>query len=361
LTEVETKLTLLREAMERHGLGAVRLRGVDWFAWATAGGDSAVLHTTETGVAEVLITPDEALVLTDLIEAARLEAEEAPAGFEVWAAQWWHPGERDRAARDRTGGRPVASDRPTAGEVPLPEEVVRAKRRLLPEEVARYRALGRDAAEAMTAALTAAEPDWTERNLAGRGAAELWARGVHPALVLVGGEGRVARYRHPMPTTAPLGDRAMMVFCARRHGLYANLTRFVYFRATTSEERRLDEAVRAVEAEAFAHSMPGAVLSEVYRALQDAYERAGHKGAWVWHHQGGTTGYLAREVVAHPNTDVVIEPDTALAWNPSLPGAKVEDTVLCTDAGLEVMTADPIWPTVPSHGGRLRPDLLVRP
>jgi Xaa-Pro aminopeptidase len=96
-------------------------------------------------------------------------------------------------------------------------------------EQARYRALGRDAAEAMTEALRAAPPDWTEYELAGgRRAGPVAAR--HPA-------GAGAGRRRAAPAAVPPSDadrttarrRAMLVFCARRHGLYANLTRFVSF------------------------------------------------------------------------------------------------------------------------------------
>jgi hypothetical protein len=48
----------------------------------------------------------------------------------------------------------------------------------------------------------------------------------------------------------------------------------------------------------------------------------------------------------------------ALAWNPSLPGSKIEDTILRTAEGLEVLTVDPAWPTV-EVDGRARPDLLI--
>jgi hypothetical protein len=50
----------------------------------------------------------------------------------------------------------------------------------------------------------------------------------------------------------------------------------------------------------------------------------------------------------------------ALAWNPSLPGHKIEDTILVGDDGVENLTIDPRWPTV-TVGGRARPDVLVRP
>ena len=139
----------------------------------------------------------------------------------------------------------------------MPAELVARKRRLLPDELERYRALGRDAAEAMTEVLKRAEPDWTEWQLAGAGAEALWRRGIEPTLTLVGGEQPRARlssrHRHPGADR----DRAMLVFCGRRHGLYANLTRFVYFREPTAEEEKLIEHVARVEAVTFAVSRPG--------------------------------------------------------------------------------------------------------
>jgi hypothetical protein len=70
-TEVAGKLAMLRAALDLSGAGAIRLRGTDWFAWVTAGGSNAVLLAADTGVAEVLVTREEACVLTDEIEAAR--------------------------------------------------------------------------------------------------------------------------------------------------------------------------------------------------------------------------------------------------------------------------------------------------
>src|SRR5690349_2220701 len=76
------------------GAVGARLRGVDWFAWATCGGSNVVILTTETGVAEVFVTADGAWILTDEIEAARLAAEEVPSGFEIWAGPWNDPSAR---------------------------------------------------------------------------------------------------------------------------------------------------------------------------------------------------------------------------------------------------------------------------
>jgi Xaa-Pro aminopeptidase len=253
----------------------------------------------------------------------------------------------------------VISDRPLPGEKPLPAELVARKRRLLSEELGRYRALGRESAEAMTEVLNRAQPDWTEWQLAGAGAEALWRRGIEPTLTLVGGESRVATFRHATATRVPIGARAMLVFCGRRHGLYANLTRFVYFRDPTSDEERLIEHVARIEAVTFTYSRPGTTVGAVYDVIARSYAELGHPGGELLHHQGGTTGYLSREAFALPGLDLAIEEATALAWNPSLPGAKIEDTVVTTSAGIEILTVDPAWPSV-EVDGRPRPDVLVR-
>ena len=359
MTELETKLSKVRAILDSKGLGAVRLRGVDWFAWATCGGSNVVLLAAETGVAEVLITKDGAWVLTDVIEEARLREEEVPAGLPVWACPWTERSRQNDFVQERRGKGPVASDRPAAGEVGLPVELVELRSALMPEELERYRALGRESAEAMTEVLQAAKPEWTGWQLAGAGSEVLWARGIHPTLTLVGEERRVPIYRHATASRERLGARAMLVFCARRHGLFANFTRFVYFRQPTAEEKKLAADVARVEAAGLKASRPGATLGQVYSALVNAYAETGHPGGEKLHHQGGSCGYLSRDVVAMPGSTVVLQKNNAVAWNPSLPGAKIEDTIVVSDAGMEVLTVDPRWPTFKVEN-LSRPDLLVR-
>jgi Xaa-Pro aminopeptidase len=358
--ELSAKVAILRDVVERRGLGAIRLRGQDWFAWATCGGSNAILLASERGAAEVVVTAAGAWILTDTIEAPRLRAEEVPDGLEVVEFGWTRPGEQEDFAREAAGDSAVASDRPADGELPLPAELIAAKRRLMPPEIARYRELGAAAAEALTETLEQVTPGTTELEVAGIGARALLERRMDPALILVAGSRRMELYRHPRPTAEPIGDRVGVVFCARRHGLYANLTRFAWMREPTVAERAAARAVAEVEAAAWQASRPGATLGAVFSAIVDAYARCGHPGAELGHHQGGTTGYLSREVVATPSDATQLAAPLALAWNPSLPAAKIEDTVLLgEDGSLEILTVDPRWPTI-EVSGRPRPDLLVR-
>jgi Xaa-Pro dipeptidase len=49
------------------------------------------------------------------------------------------------------------------------------------------------------------------------------------------------------------------------------------------------------------------------------------------------TGYASREVIATPSTDVPIEIGQAFSWNPSVTGAKSEETFVLTESGAEVV------------------------
>lgn len=354
--EVARKLELIREALTETGATGVRLKGTDWFAWATAGASNTVLLTAETGVAEVLVTIRDAWVLTDEIEAQRLEHEELSADFKLHVNPWADAAARESFVRDVTNEGKVISDRPIPHlEKRLPASLQHHKRVMMSSEVERYREVGRKASEAMTEVLSKAQPTWTEYQLAGAGAEALWARGLHPALTLVAGERRLPLYRHATATGEAIGRQAMLVFCARGYGLYANLTRFVSFGSLGDEHAELHRHVREIEAQALNLCKPGTSLDEVYHALAQAYEQHGFSNAIREHHQGGTTGYLAREIVANPTTTDTLVEGVPVAWNPSLVGAKIEDTfVILQDGALENLTFDPNWPSVEVEG-QLRP------
>lgn len=180
-------------------------------------------------------------------------------------------------------------------------------------------------------------------------------KGLHPALTLVAGERRLPLYRHATATSEQIGRQAMLVFCARGYGLYANLTRFVCFGKLSAEHTKLHHQVREIEAQVLNLCQPGTPLNSIYDALAIAYQQIGFDRAIQEHHQGGTTGYLAREIVANPTTTETLAEGIAVAWNPSLPGAKVEDTfAILQDGKLENLTFDENFPNVEIQG-RLRP------
>jgi hypothetical protein len=112
MSELERKLGDVRRHLATEKLSGVRLRGVDWWAWATCGGSSSVIMTNEMGVAEVLITERGAWVITNKVEHPRLKEEEIPSGLETVVFAWQDTEAADRFVREMTSNGTVASDRP---------------------------------------------------------------------------------------------------------------------------------------------------------------------------------------------------------------------------------------------------------
>ena len=346
----------LTRFLDEHGLDALVLRRPSSVAWAARGARTHIDVSGDAGVAWLVVSRDGTRVVTSRIEADRLAAEELTGPGYEWTVLDWVT---DLATAVPTGDR-VGVDGPMSGRRDVSAELEVARRSLLPEEVELYRALGRDAAEALTAAVSTCGPGDTEWQWAARAAAEVTARGADPLVVLVAGADRVVRHRHPLPTAAPAGDLVMVVVCARRHGLFANLTRFVADRPLTAAELDAQQRLLRVEAAFLDATRTGRLVQDAFAAGTDAYGQHGFdREEWRNHHQGGPTGYLSRDHLATPDCTEPIEDAQAFAWNPSVPGLKVEDTVLATAAGPEVVTVDPTWPAQ-EVGGRTRPLVLIR-
>jgi Xaa-Pro aminopeptidase len=236
-------------------------------------------------VADVVVTADGAWVVTSNVEAERLAEEEVP-GFEVVSYPWADgPDAANAAIAELARGTAVLSDMDASGAAAV------APLRLVLDDAAvtQYRSVGADARAAMEEAAAALSPAMTERAAAAVLAGACRERGLFSPVLLAAGAARVARFRHPLPTDAALGGVAMLVVCAERHGLYANLTRWVAFDGPDPETARRIEVCESVLAAMRAATRPGATLGDVFAVAQSAYADAGFEGEWRNHHQGATT------------------------------------------------------------------------
>jgi len=243
---------------------------------------------------------------------------------------------------------PVAwsADAHTLLESSLAPQLRRARAALLPVELERYRSLGRDIARMLTTVAATLTPTTTEMDAAALLAAGVVAVGAEPVVLLVAGGERTG-FRHPVPTAAALGNRAILVVGARRHGLIVSLTRWVTFGPASANQRFVDARLLEVEANVFDATRPGRSIADAFADLRNAYIEQGFDAdEWQRHHQGGPTGYVGRDPRASPTVTDLIVDGQAFAWNPSARAAKTEDTVIVTSSGIEVLTADDDWPTV---------------
>ena len=116
----ETRDRSLRELMDKHGVGALLLSTPANFAWYTGGADNRVDHGDPVGVASVLLTTDDAYILTNNIEAPRMREEQTPQ-MEVVE----HPWHEEPAAllSELTGGASVGTDFPSTSGPDLSAEI----------------------------------------------------------------------------------------------------------------------------------------------------------------------------------------------------------------------------------------------
>ena len=353
-SELEAKLERIRRLLQQRDADAAYFSSSGNVSWLLGGGDPLV-SLTDPPVASVLVTRDQERLFMSEIERDRFEIEEMPEGLGCAYLPWEEP-EALREAREALAepGRTLTDECAPGTRL---HDFWQLRVPLLPEEIERYRSLGADAGVAVGSVMRRLEPGWSEHRIAAEVAAELRVRGIQPALLLVGADARLKRYRHPLPTAEPAHERVMVVVCGRRHGLYANLSRMAAFTPLGPQEERRYWSLLEVEAIALQATRHGRFFRDVLIAMQDGYAERNQPLAWKYHHQGGPTGYFTRDFLATPTEERVVVDGGAYAWNPSLPGLKVEDTVLLSHGRLEVLTTDDDWPTVEVEGLR-RPAVL---
>src|SRR5215212_2871256 len=152
-----------------------------------------------------------------------------------------------------------------------------------------------------------------------------------------------ARYSWQPPTTASpataIRSHTADRWSTGRGGLYANVTRMVHFEEPDAELKRRHEACEVILGRMREEATrPGYTLADAFADCQRFYAEAGFPDEWKLHHQGGMTGYASREVIATPHTEQQIRVGQAFAWNPSITGAKAEETFILTEDGPEVIT-----------------------
>jgi Xaa-Pro aminopeptidase len=354
--EHSDKLARLVRLAGDAGVGGVLLATHHNVAWLTGGAANCIDASREAGSARLFVTADgRRFVLANAIEMPRLLDEELTGlGYEPVEYSWTDdqdPGHAVRTARELlTGDLRIGADWPLPDTTLLEASIARIRAPLTDAEIARYRALGAEAGRVMAHVCRELSPGDDERNIARAiidGAASIRARAI---VSLVGSDDRLRRYRHPVATAASWRHVVMLALCAERHGLVVSLSRIVAAGAPADLTAKT-QATAAVFGRLLATTRAGVTGAELYRTAAEAYAAAGFPGEERKHHQGGAIGYRAREWVAHPHSQEVVQARQAFAWNPTITGTKIEDTALLLDGRIEIITASPDWPAIPLDAG----------
>lgn len=348
--EVDAKLARVRGLLERRSLDAVVLSGADAVAWVTGGITSPIERGVSVSPLWLVVRGDSVVAVTTNVERPRIDAEAGLAGLEIplQEAPWYEPLSLERAAlelagapRERVGG--LGAD--------VDDDFIEMRLALLPPERERIAALALDATAALEEALRAWTPGERDFDVQARVSEHLERVGAFGACLIVGGDDRVERFRHPLAAGVAMTRLVMAVVVAEREGLHAAATRFACADGLSAGVSVARDAALSVEAATLDACVPEATYGDVVRTLARAYAEAGHEGAWEEHYQGGPVGYRQREFEIVPRqTDsrwfsLALAEGHALAWNPSVAGGgKAEDTYLVEPRGLRRLTDTGAWP-----------------
>lgn len=368
------RIALLQAFMRENGYDGILLNKWDNFAAATGGKRSFIYLFSEMGSCGLFVTKEgKAYFVGNTIEAPRvLDEELAGLGCETRTFLWFEDSAANVVRKEFSGN--LASDDGSLGEN-IHGKLAYIRALLTTEELERYRKLGKLAADAMTTTLASITPGMLEIDIAAKLFEEGTARHCNVPISLIAADERIAKYRHPLPTVAPLtcgslDERevhgyVMVVGCFVREGLVASITRFKRVGDMASDIRPTYARICAVDALMQEATQPGKTLGDVFVVCQQAYRDYGFReNEWHYHHQGGATGYVGRTCKGSPGerfpilqegwsktvkdiAGIDVSFGHAFAWNPSGIGVKSEDTfVLNPDGSKEIVTSTPALPRV---------------
>jgi Xaa-Pro aminopeptidase len=305
-------------------------------------------------------------------ELRHLVVEIAPRSIEEGIAAVWS---RTRAAVVGVEGAVMTLERFARLQALIPARFVTTERvvergRVIKDagEIDVMRQAARMLSSAAAAALTQVRPGRSEAEVAFEVEVALRRAGFSkPAFETIVASGPNSALPHARPGARVLsaGDGVVLDFGGVYDGYCVDLTRTVQLGPASDSFRRIFDAVRAAHAAAIAVVRPGIAASAVDTAAREVLAAKGLADAFV-HGTGHGLGLevheepritrpgVARDEILQPGMIFTVEPGAYLA---GVGGVRIEDDVLVTPSGCEVLTAVPIEMAGLStasgrHGGR---------
>ncbi len=169
---------------------------------------------------------------------------------------------------------------------------------------------------------------------------------IHNLQVLQSGHFTSYTHLHPRVRRIQRGDPVYMCFCAIAHFKQFKLgyDREYFVGEVKDEIARIYETAIAAQAAAFKEMRPGAIAEEVHAAANDVYQSAGFSPSY---RTGRALGYSSLEQPELKFGDrTALAPGMVFAVDggitvPDVFGARVGDTVIVTESGIEIPTEYP--------------------
>ncbi len=363
VADAKTKEERVHAFLEREGLDALVIGRQDNFAWLTAGGDNRVITTSEMGFGILVITKDRKWLVSHSMDGQRFIEEQVPGqGYEL-VTTYWHQASPEQKTLSLTRGMRVGSDFALEGARQYGPELVDLHYPLTPLDLQRCRWIGQTANRILTAVAQNLRPGMTEQGVAARLLYEYALEGLTIDVLIVGFDDRIQRYRHSMPTDNVLQRYALLHPAARRWGLHANVTRLVHFGEPPTNTKRAMDGVATIGGHVATMLAPGVAFADILTEQIRLYRELGYSTEWMYHFQGGITGYTLADPTRCKDPEARAVMNQAYDYFVTISGAKFEEFMLLTEDGVEFASLGSNWPTrtIETPNGAIAvPDVLIR-
>lgn len=367
-SETAEKMERVKRFLNDESLDGILVTQVRNVNWITAGvANTQIVLNKDVGAASLLIKADGAkFLICNGSEADRLLDEPLRGwGYQLKMYNWFeaNPVKDIRGDIIKELGGKIGSDVNFPGTIVVADKFKRLRYSLTDPEIIRYRWLGKEVTEAVSDVCRKVQVGMDEFEIEALTAAALRSRGILPTVLLIAVDERIATYRHALPAGAQLKKYVMINVVAEKWGMPIAVTRFAHFGPLPPElESKLQKAAK-LNAHFEAATVPGKSCAEIFEECKQWYAEAGYPDEWMKHHQGGATGYDDREYVIYPGVQEIVQDRQAFAWNPTITGAKVEDTMIAYKDHCEIVTRSDNWPMINVElDGKTyeQPDILIR-
>ncbi len=368
--EINTKVDRLKKWMKENNLGGMLFTQVRNVNWITAGrANTQIVLNKDVGGASLLIMEDgKKYLIANGSEAPRMLDESLRGlGYQLKFYPWYEANPvkdvRGKLITEVAGNRRIGSDIPYPETVLMDEKFQPLRYQLTPTEIKKYKWICEQTTDAVAEVCKRLMPGMNEFEIEAMTAAEIRSRGIMPTVLLIGVDQRIYKYRHAIPFGDTLKDYAMVNVVAEKWGMPIAVTRFVHFGPLPKDLQNKIEKTAIVNAHYEEATKPGTSCATIFEDMKKWYADVGFEGEWMKHHQGGAIGYNDREYVIYPGIDKVVHVNQAFAWNPTITGAKVEETILVHPDSVEVLTKSKDWPMINVElDGKIypQPDILIK-
>ncbi|MDG3045011.1 aminopeptidase P family N-terminal domain-containing protein [Bacillus sp. B6(2022)] len=260
--------------MEEKQLDGVLIQKRNNFSWLTGGRRNHIVLNTPEGVCQLLVLKDDIVLVVNQMEEKRIIEEEMAYfdhPFQVVTMDWFE--DETPYIQTLIKDKRIGADIHMEGVEWIEPDLSRVRSILSAPQLSQYETLCHDTAVIVESVCKEIVPGQTEHEIASLVAQRAIGQGMTIEVLLVATDDRIHQYRHPIPTEKALQKHALVVLCAERHGLVANVTRSVYFGQLPKELEENKERLARIDTVMNAATRPGNTIGDVLKAGIAQYEK----------------------------------------------------------------------------------------